>query len=248
MDGNPARCISDMLLAAGGAELPGACPLTRATWYEILVRAELAQDHRAEALHWADRAAAAAATVGVPGQIGIAQLSRAEVLLAERDAAAGAERATAAAAAFTGCGDLLRAGRARLLAGRALTEAGDHDVAARQLEAARSLFAKVGASRLGAETGRRLRRLGGRIPAPQPRLPAPAGLPGLTARERDVASLVARGYSNRRIAEELMLSVRTVTTHISHIFAKLGVSSRAAIAAAWAHSSSWADGLSFQNL
>ncbi|MGQ0718162.1 MAG: LuxR C-terminal-related transcriptional regulator [Pseudonocardiales bacterium] len=38
------------------------------------------------------------------------------------------------------------------------------------------------------------------------------------------------------------MSVRTVTTHISHIFAKLGVSSRAAIAAAWANSPSRAGG------
>lgn len=54
----------------------------------------------------------------------------------------------------------------------------------------------------------------------------------LTAREREVAGLVTRGYSNRQIAEELMLSVRTVTTHVSHIFAKLGIASRGGLAAA----------------
>lgn len=238
MDGNPARCVSDLLRAAGGAGLPDACPLTRAAWYEILVRAELVQGNRTKAVEWADRAEAAAATVGVPGQIAVAQLARAEVLLAEGAVAASAERAGAAATAFTELGDLLHAGQARLLAGRALTEAGERDDAARELEGARVLFAKMGVSRLHAETVRRLRGLGRRVPSPRGDSPVLAGLPSLTAREREVASLVARGYSNRQIAAELVLSVRTVTTHISHIFAKLGVSSRAAIAAAWAHSPS----------
>lgn len=66
---------------------------------------------------------------------------------------------------------------------------------------------------------------------------APAGreAPGhaldrLTARERQIAELVARGYGNDRIAAELVVSVRTVTTHLSNIYAKLGVSSRTLLA------------------
>jgi DNA-binding CsgD family transcriptional regulator len=56
---------------------------------------------------------------------------------------------------------------------------------------------------------------------------------GLTAREREVARLVAQGKSNRAIADELVVGVSTVEAHISHIFTKLGFSSRAQIAA-WA--------------
>ena len=56
---------------------------------------------------------------------------------------------------------------------------------------------------------------------------------GLTSRERDVARLVAQGKSNRAIADELVVGVSTVEAHISHIFTKLGFSSRAQIAA-WA--------------
>jgi DNA-binding CsgD family transcriptional regulator len=56
---------------------------------------------------------------------------------------------------------------------------------------------------------------------------------GLTAREREVARLVAQGKSNRAIADELVFGVSTVEAHISHIFIKLGFSSRAQIAA-WA--------------
>lgn len=56
---------------------------------------------------------------------------------------------------------------------------------------------------------------------------------GLTAREREVARLVAQGKSNRALAEELVVGVSTVEAHITHILSKLGFSSRAQIAA-WA--------------
>jgi DNA-binding NarL/FixJ family response regulator len=53
-------------------------------------------------------------------------------------------------------------------------------------------------------------------------------LHGLTRRELQVLRLVARGDSNREIAAELVISERTVARHLQNIFAKLGVSSRAA--------------------
>jgi non-specific serine/threonine protein kinase len=53
---------------------------------------------------------------------------------------------------------------------------------------------------------------------------------GLTAREREVAILIAQGHSNREIAGLLVVSERTVTTHVSNIFAKLGYTSRAQVA------------------
>ena len=55
----------------------------------------------------------------------------------------------------------------------------------------------------------------------------------LTPREREVAALVASGCTNREIAHQLMVAERTVETHLEHIFHKLGLTSRAQVAA-WA--------------
>jgi DNA-binding CsgD family transcriptional regulator len=64
----------------------------------------------------------------------------------------------------------------------------------------------------------------------RPRRPA-AGWEALTGAERRVADLVAGGLANREVAERLFVSRYTVETHLKHAFAKLGVSSRAELAA-----------------
>ena len=64
-------------------------------------------------------------------------------------------------------------------------------------------------------------------------IPSSPRLDGLTAREREVAALVAQGCSNRVIAERLVISERTVEHHIANILAKLDVASRVQVAT-WA--------------
>ena len=74
------------------------------------------------------------------------------------------------------------------------------------------------------------------IPATQPSTHQKANkreYGGLTVREREVVVAVAQGLSNQSIAEELVVTVKTVEAHITHILSKLGFSSRAQIAA-WA--------------
>jgi non-specific serine/threonine protein kinase len=67
---------------------------------------------------------------------------------------------------------------------------------------------------------------------PRPDAGRAGASPGqLTCRERDVAALVARGQSNSQIAADLVISVRTVETHVQHIMDKLGCGTRAQIAA-----------------
>jgi predicted ATPase/DNA-binding CsgD family transcriptional regulator len=63
---------------------------------------------------------------------------------------------------------------------------------------------------------------------PKPAVRPPRG--DLTAREREIAGLVAQGLSNREIAARLVISKRTVDAHVEHIFAKLGVTSRLRLA------------------
>jgi DNA-binding NarL/FixJ family response regulator len=74
------------------------------------------------------------------------------------------------------------------------------------------------------------------IPPPpllSPRRATRKSFGGLTEREREVAALVAQGKSNRALADELVVSERTIAKHVENILSKLGFSSRAQIAA-WA--------------
>ncbi len=65
---------------------------------------------------------------------------------------------------------------------------------------------------------------------PEPAIRGPADLETLTPRERQVAALIGRGYSNRRVAVGLVVGEATVATHVQHVLAKLGLQSRAQIA------------------
>lgn len=58
----------------------------------------------------------------------------------------------------------------------------------------------------------------------------PGGLPGLSSRQLEVAALVAQGLTNAEIAQRLEISPRTVSSHLDHIYDRLGLRSRAALA------------------
>jgi DNA-binding NarL/FixJ family response regulator len=103
--------------------------------------------------------------------------------------------------------------RVRVLVARACAALGDEDSAALGLDAARAVFERLGA-------------------APDiAALAARDEAHGLSPRELQVLRLVAAGETNKAIAAELVLSERTVERHVSNIFAKLAVSTRAAATA-----------------
>lgn len=112
------------------------------------------------------------------------------------------------------------AARVRVLIGLACRLLGDEETAALELEMARGEFERLGA----ASEIARLDSLGERA--------TPAAL--LSARERQVLRLVAAGKTNKAIAAELHLSKRTIDRHLSNIYTKLDVPSRAA-ATTYAH-------------
>jgi DNA-binding CsgD family transcriptional regulator len=81
-----------------------------------------------------------------------------------------------------------------------------------------------------------LRRIGAgaeatRLMAIDERIPRRRGETTLTAREREIASRIASGKTNREVAEALVISERTVETHVASIFGKLGVANRRDLAA-----------------
>ena len=124
------------------------------------------------------------------------------------------------------------AARCRTLAGAALAEAGDSEQAVRLLTGAQRALAACEANRYRDEAARHLRRLGRRVTARQRRFGQRPGLDALSGRELEIADRVALGATNRQIADELFLSQKTVEGHLTSVFAKLGVSSRAEVAEA----------------
>ena len=107
----------------------------------------------------------------------------------------------------------------RLLNAQASNQAEDEHTATSELDAARHVFEQLGA----AHDLKMLKALSGSTPAETPG--------GLSPREVEILSLVAKGRSNREIASELVISERTVARHMSNIFTKLDVTSRTAASA-----------------
>jgi DNA-binding NarL/FixJ family response regulator len=149
----------------------------------------------------------------------IAAHARGAVLLAKGDARQALEALRPALAVWQReCAPYLAA-RVRVSIALACRALGDEDGAALELAAARKVFEELGAKpdvvRLPSQ-------------AVEERAHRPDGL---TARELQVLGLVAAGKTNKVIARELFLSEKTVDRHVSNIFLKLGVSSRAAATA-----------------
>ncbi|HEX6573487.1 MAG TPA: AAA family ATPase [Gemmatimonadaceae bacterium] len=116
--------------------------------------------------------------------------------------------------------------RIRRALAQALTETGDRDGALQQLKLAHETFARIGAKGELETVRNEIRKLGSR---PPPRT-LNEGMGGLTGRELEIARMVGQRLSNKDIGAALDISARTVSTHLSNIFGKLGVESRGELA------------------
>jgi DNA-binding CsgD family transcriptional regulator len=232
--GEPARARDELLAAAGGRELTAFELPYRSRWYELLARAEIALGDLEAAEGWAKRAEGAAGDFGIAGRDAEALRAAGVVLLARGDHDAAAVAGIEAAELAAGVGMPIESGRGRLLAGESLAAAERRADAVAQLELALRLFGETGAAGLRDRAARELRRQGRRVPRTGARPAGDDGLAALSARELQVAECLMAGKTNKATAEELFLSEKTVESHVSHIFRKLGVSSRAEVAAALA--------------
>ena len=141
------------------------------------------------------------------------------VALADSDAWAALVAAREACQAWQELGAPYETARARVLVALACRELGDADAEELELDAARLVFQQLGAAPDLARVEQLARRSAPRAPG------------GLTAREVEVLRLVATGRTNRAIANELVISEKTVARHVSNIFKKLRISSRSAATA-----------------
>lgn len=213
------------LLASGDAHgarlmlrkvVVGADEPTTRRMMPATVQLELAAGDIAAAREAANQLAAFARVLPMPLLEAYARSASAAVALAEGEAAAALTEAGVARTAWAALDAPLEIARCRALAGACLAALGRSSEAEAEFDAARAVFADLGAQTDLADLGR---ASGDRRPA------------HLTPREVEVLRLVSTGLTNRAIGERLSLSEKTVARHLSNIFLKLGLNSRAAATA-----------------
>jgi len=225
------RAADVLLASAGGEEMPIIPGGWRAFGQELLTRSYLALGRREDA----ERLATVAAPAGEAGELPMARAwsgrAAAAIALDKGDAATAAELALDSAATAQSAGVVVEAALSRTLAGRALAEAGRTDEGIAELQRAADDLDACGATRYRDATERELRKLG-RVIHRRTRRGASANeaLGELSERELEVARLVVDRKTNKEIAAELFVSLKTVEAHMRNLFRKLSVSSRAEVA------------------
>jgi DNA-binding NarL/FixJ family response regulator len=220
--------LIDAVTTVAGPELDRLPPSHPPRLALPLVRAAIAAGRLDDAARWGARLSAEAERLELPASAIRGTRARAECSLACNDASAALELARRALVAAEE--HVLPAERleCRLLGARALLATGERERGVDELQAVVAAAGEVGAAAVRDEAARELRRAGTRVSARARRGGAVSG--ALTAREREVAELVASGRSNKEVASALYLSEKTVEHHLSRIYAKLGVRSRTELA------------------
>jgi DNA-binding CsgD family transcriptional regulator len=225
--GDSSGCVHE-IVTAGGDDLAGYPVRWHAPLCDVLVWAETKLGNHGEAERWLERARRSASFAGLPGVGGLVRLSAARIAHATGDEATAVAEVERAVSAFASVCWRGYEARARHLFGNALSALGRHRQAQQEYGRAKELFAGCGAARMRALVLNEERRLGARMP--RRRRSGKTVADSLSPREREIADLVRGGLTNRQIAHRLFLSPKTVEAHLSHIFAKLGVASRTALA------------------
>jgi DNA-binding CsgD family transcriptional regulator len=222
MDGQSETALK-LLDAADTGAVSFGVPLVTLWFAPDLVRLALEVGESAVAHRVTERLCGQAPGAGTRSARAVAALCRGQV---ERDPAALAEAAVGLHAA----GRLLDAGRAWEAAGTTyLDTKRSRTQGIRALRGALRAYQQLGAEWHSRRVRAALRAAGARVGATRPRaVPADGTL--LTPAEAAVAALVAEGLANAEIAAQLFISKRTVESHVSRIYTKLGITSRVGIA------------------
>jgi len=191
---------------------------TLLAWRSTAAVAMAAQGRRRDAQRLARAEVELARRLGARRAVGVALRAAALADTGEERIAGLAESATVLGASPA----RLEHARALVALGVALRQRGHRAEARERLRDALDRATSCGAAALAAEARDELRLAGAR-----PRRDRSRGRDALTAGELRVARLAADGRTNREIAERLFLTTRTVETHLTHAYAKLGISSRA---------------------
>ena len=238
-EGDFGASLATTLRWCGGPELPLVVPAERCIGWDILTDTTIGLGQLDEAEAYVERLEGQPRRARWPrcwpSARGRRCCSRAETPARRRGPRA---RRCALARRRRGCSS--RAGARRSCSAARWPRGGDRTGAIRELRDAELALDAGGAHTHRDEARRELRKLGHRVDQARRRgapTDALAGLAALSAREREVVALVAAGRTNPAIAEELFLSVKTVETHLRNVFGKLGVASRAEVAAAFARNS-----------
>ncbi|MFE7839173.1 AAA family ATPase [Streptomyces sp. NPDC057474] len=236
MAGDPHRVREVLLRAGGGSDLRRLQPSVRPNFLELLTTAAIATADVEEAEHWAERAHKEAEQLHLPAQRGAALRSHAQIAAHRGDTAGAARMFAEAAAESVRSGAVLREAQSLLLGAPLMKTAGDGPRAAAMWRRGSHLASKGGARLLAglAELVHPAVFEGPAAPAapaaPVEQVDQAGGLARLTLREREIAELVAAGLTSQAIATKLYLSRRTVESHLTRIYRKTAVSSRAALA------------------
>jgi DNA-binding NarL/FixJ family response regulator len=195
-------------------------PRMRAADLAACVEIMLAANDPGAARTAADELSRLAKALGAPLLRAMAAHATGAVLLAEHEAHAALAALRDAAAGWQALEAPYQAACTQVLIGLAHRAVGDEDTATIELETVRHAFAALGATP-------DVRRVEALCRPPD----APGGRGSLTAREIEVLRLIATGRTNRAIAQRLGISEKTVARHVSNMFTKLGLATRAAATA-----------------
>ncbi|QXJ23895.1 AAA family ATPase [Actinomadura graeca] len=229
-DGGPRRSMILLLDAGGGSDLPRIPPFQRVQALTLILAASLAVGEPLPKC--ADLAEEEAAGLDLPSPRAYARVARAMMLKHEGRSAEAAAAYQEAADLFSEAGMIHAQSRALLLAAHDLSRDVPRHEPRSNLVLARELARRCGADRAAEAAERLLRDLDTCTAEAAPH----ADLSVLTEREREIAGIAGTGLRTREIAAALSLSPRTVDVHLTRIYRKLSISSRAALARLMAES------------